>query len=195
MLATALVVGLTLVATVTDVAWRRIDNWTTYPGMTAAVLINLAGWLLVRYTATAEAWQPWLGWIEPDGLPNSLAGLAACGLLMLVCFVFFRIGGGDVKLLEMTGAFLGLEKGVEMLLWTFVLGGAVGLIVLVWRIGPGVLLSRLLRQLLWLVRLGSWGPLSADERLELQAPLFLAPCALGGLVIVHFSLWQFFPWW
>ncbi len=47
---------------------------------------------------------------------------------MLVLFVFFRIGGGDVKLLAMLGAFLGLEQGIETLLWTFVLGGAVGLI-------------------------------------------------------------------
>ena len=38
-------------------------------------------------------------------------GLAACGLVMLVCFVIFRVGGGDVKLIAMLGAFLDRSKG------------------------------------------------------------------------------------
>ena len=96
---------------------------------------------------------------------------------MLACFVLFKVGGGDVKLIAMLGAFLGLEQGVTAMLWTFVLGGCMGLIVLVWRVGPVRLLVRVFRQLMWSLRLGHWEPLTDDERAQLQPPLFLAPCA------------------
>jgi prepilin peptidase CpaA len=68
-------------------------------------------------------------------LEEGLKGFGACGLLMLICFVLFNIGGGDVKLVAMMGAFLGLERGLEAMLWTFVVGGAAGLAVLIWRVG------------------------------------------------------------
>src|SRR5438270_468124 len=76
------------------------------------------------------------GWLSDlSGLEDSLKGFAVCGGLMLVCFVFFGIGGGDVKLIAMMGAFLGFYRGVEALLWTFVLGAAAGLAILIWRVG------------------------------------------------------------
>ena len=38
-------------------------------------------------------------------LLDCVGGLLTCGLLMVVCFVFFPgIGGGDVKLMAMIGA-------------------------------------------------------------------------------------------
>ena len=107
---------------------------------------------------------------------------------MLVCFVGFKVGGGDVKLIAMLGAFLGFEQGIMAMLWTFVLGGCVGLIVLIWRVGPLRLVARVLRQVLWTLRLGRWSPLSESERAQLQPPLFLAPSALVAVVIVRFSL-------
>ena len=32
----------------------------------------------------------------------------------------FKVGGGDVKLIAMLGAFLGPEQGITAMLWTFV---------------------------------------------------------------------------
>ena len=65
---------------------------------------------------------------------------------MIVCFVVFPgIGGGDVKLMAMIGALLGWEKGLEALLWTFVLGACFSLIILVWRVGPVTTVSRVVR--------------------------------------------------
>ena len=73
------------------------------------------------------------------------------------------------------------------MLWTFVLGGCMGLIVLIWRVGPVRLLVRAIRQVLWTLRLGRWSPLTPEERAQLQPPLFLAPSALAAVLIVQFA--------
>jgi prepilin peptidase CpaA len=174
MLATVLLLGLMLAATVTDLAQHKIYNGTTYTGILAALGLSAAGWLTLD-GREVSFWE-------------SLAGLAVCGSVMLLCFVMFKVGGGDVKLIAMLGAFLGLEQGITAMLWTFVLGGCAGLIVLIWRVGPLRLLVRVLRQVLWSLRLGQWSPLTPDERAQLQPPLFLAPSALAAVIIVRFNL-------
>jgi hypothetical protein len=92
----------------------------------------------------------------------------------------------------MIGAFLGLEKGVEVVLWTFVLGGAAGLALLIWRVGLLRLVAGTVRHVLWSLRLVSWLPLSEAERKQLQPALFLAPSAVIAVVIVCFDLVGFF---
>ena len=103
----------------------------------------------------------------------------------------FKVGGGDVKLIAMLGAFLGPEKGIEAMLWTFVLGGCIGLIVLIWRVGSARLIVHVFRHIVWTLRLGRLSPLTEEERAQLQPPLFLAPCALLAVVIVRFGLVDF----
>lgn len=185
MVATILLLGLVLVATTTDLARHKIYNWTTYSGMIAALGLSAAGSLLRWDAGVGEEQLHWLGWIP---FFESLLGLVACGSVMLVCFALFRVGGGDVKLIAMLGAFLGPQQGIEAMLWTFVLGGCVGLIVLIWRVGPLCLATRTLRQILWSLRLGQWSPLTDAERAQLQPPLYLAPSALAAVIIVRFSL-------
>ena len=185
MLATILLLTLLAVATATDVARHKIFNWTTYPGMVVALALNGAGDLAARWSPADAALLKSLGWI---GLTASLVGLLVCGFVLLVCYVLLRVGGGDVKLMATIGAVLGPEKGVEAMLWTFVLGGCAALIVLIWRVGPWRLASRVARQVLWSLRLRRWSPLSEEERAQLQPPLFLAPSALAAVAIVCFGL-------
>jgi len=188
MIATALLLVLLAVASVTDVRRHTIYNWTTYPGIATALILNGAGSALTAATNIEGRQLESFGWI---GIGESFFGFVLCGFLLLVCFVFLKVGGGDVKLIAMLGAFLGVEKGVEAMLWTFVLGGCVGLIVLIWRVGAWRLVSRVLRQVLWTLRLGRWSPLAPEERAQLQPPLFLAPCAQAAVAIVQFSLLEF----
>lgn len=185
MLATALMLGLVLVAATTDLLRHKIYNWTTYSGILLALGLNALGEVLLAATnASKGQLNRYLGCVE---FWDGVQGLLVCGFLMLVCYVMFKIGGGDVKLIAMLGAFLGLSKGMEALLWTFVLGGCMGLIVLIWRVGPLRLVGRAFRQVLYTVRLGRWSPLTDQERAQLQPPLFLAPCALVAVVIVRFA--------
>lgn len=107
---------------------------------------------------------------------------------MLVCFVLFQIGGGDVKLLAMVGAFLGIESGIESLLWTFVIGGASALIILIWRIGFLKLAKRVFHQLIVKTGFGKWDPLSEEENKQLKMPLYLAPSALAAAIVVKFNI-------
>src|SRR6188474_3498588 len=100
-IATLLLFGLVVLAAWTDAARHRIYNWTTYPGIIAGLVLAAAGWLLEwAAPSTARAWQPVVGWLT---LGDAVGGFLVCGLLMLVCFVLFPIGGGDVKLLAMIG--------------------------------------------------------------------------------------------
>src|SRR5437764_730642 len=129
MLVTLLLIALVLTAAVTDAARHRIYNWTTYPGILAGLALAVGGavceWLSPE---AALQWRPLIGWI---GLTDAIAGLLVCGCLMVLCFVFFPTGGGDVKLLAMVGTLVGLEKGLEVLLWTFIFGGCLGLVILI----------------------------------------------------------------
>lgn len=162
---------LTAVAAVTDVRRQKIFNWTTYPGILAGIALNaLTG-----------------GWPAAE---ESLLGFLACGGVMLACFVFFPdLGGGDVKLIAMLGAGLGLNDGILAMLWTFVIGFAAGLAVLVWNFGALTLILRTLRAVREAVVLR--GRLAApDPRSPIRRWLYLAPAALAAVVIVRWQwLW------
>ena len=165
-----------IIATITDVRRQKIYNWTTYTGILLAFLL-----------AGLATWSAQAVWSEID-IRDSLIGFASCGTIMLICFVLFQIGGGDVKLLAMVGAFLGLESGIESLLWTFVIGGATALIILIWRVGFLKLASRVFHQLMVRMGFGKWDPLSEEEQKQMKMPLYLAPSALAAAVIVKFSI-------
>lgn len=188
MIALALLLALLLVAAATDALRHKIYNWNVYPGVLLGLALNASGvWL--SDTAQADRWQRLVGWIPhvENPLADSLLGFAACGLAMLVCYVFFAIGGGDVKLMALLGAFLGLEQGVQAMLWTLILGGLLGLLVLIWRLGAGRMLLGAGKQFVHVVRTGRPMPLTEETRALLKTRLFLAPMALPAVFLVKFD--------
>lgn len=190
MVCTALLVGLLLVTTITDVGWREIHNWTTYPGIIIALLISgIATWLGVDLINGTDSQRATYGIIA---FTDSLFGFLSCGVVMLICYVFFPggVGGGDVKLIAMIGAFLGVMSGLEAMLWTFVLGGCMALIMLVWRYGLMTLVTRS-ASVMWLI-LRSGGKLrpTEEEREPMKTDLFLSPSALIAVLIVRFQLFS-----
>lgn len=171
MLLWAVLLALLAVAAGTDLMWQKIPNWVTYPGCLLGLALRglLGGW------PAAE-----------DGI----RGLVLCGGIMLLCFVMFQLGGGDLKLVAMMGAFLGWERGIEALLWTFVLGGVLGVAWLIWQIGVFRILTATFRQMSRIWNARGWVPLTAEERRPLQQQLFLAPAGLLAAVIVTWPDWQ-----
>ncbi len=161
---------LLLVATITDIRAQMIYNWNTYPGIVLGfVMRSVAGGM--------------------PALEDSVKGFFVCGGLMLVCFVLFGLGGGDLKLIAMMGAFLGFERGVEALLWTLVLGGIFGGVVIVWQIGFMNIVIHVARHLARVWQAGGWVPVPPAARKPLKQTLFLAPAALAAVVIVTNDLW------
>ena len=159
------------IACFTDVKWQMIYNWNTYPGLALGFLLR--------------------GWNDgATGLEDATRGFVICGGLMLVCFVLFGLGGGDLKLMAMMGVFLGFERGVEALLWTLVLGGVLGGAVIIWQLGVVNIVVGVAKHLARMWQYKGWVPVSPLARQPLQQTLFLAPAGLIGTLIVTWDRWS-----
>lgn len=171
MVSTILLLGFALAAAITDLCWKKIYNWTTYPGI-------ITGFLVSTFDPNGIGWE------------ESLLGIVGCGLIMVICFLCFDpgVGAGDVKLITMIAAFLGWYHGMECMLWTFVLGAILALTVLIWKFGVLNLLARVWKQVWYLAAYRQWLPLSAEEHQALEPNLHLAPAALAAIIIVEFSI-------
>jgi prepilin peptidase CpaA len=181
MLSLLLLVILVVIAAVTDAAQHRIYNWTTYPGIIGGVVLaGIAAALEWRAPETAAQWRQLISFAS---LGESLQGLAVCGIAMVLCFVFFPMGGGDVKLLAMIGAILGLEKGLEVLLWTFIFGGCLGLTIIVWRLGPLYLFKLVGYLFRRMLPLGAVTDPPPEEKKVLGWPLYLGPCSALAVMV------------
>jgi Flp pilus assembly protein protease CpaA len=163
---TIVVLILVAIAAWTDLRERKLYNWNTYSGM----LIGLAIHALPG---------------SPIALTDSLAGWLGCGLLMLLCFVWMPVGGGDVKLLAMIGAGLGLEDGLNALLWTCTLGAISALAVVIWQVGAWTLLKGTVYRAALLIRAKGWVPWTTEQRQVLNQRFRLGPCALLAVVITR----------
>ncbi|MFO0868784.1 MAG: A24 family peptidase [Pirellulales bacterium] len=187
MVATALLGALLLIATYTDIRWRIIHNTTTYGGLVLAwVASGWASWAGVDVSSGTPAEVVRWGWVS---FADSLLGTVVCGAAMLLCYLFFarELGGGDVKLIAMIGAYLGPYAGLEAMLWTMVIGGVMALVILVWRVGALRLAALLTRYLLAAGR-GARPTLADDERAALRTDLFLSPSALLAVMVVRLEM-------
>ena len=163
---TIVVLLLVAIAAWTDLRERKLYNWNTYSGM----LIGLAMHALPG---------------SPIALTDSLAGWLACGFLMLLCFVLMPVGGGDVKLLAMIGAGLGLEDGLNALLWTFTLGAISALAAVIWQVGAWTILQGAVHRAALLIRAKGWVPWTTEQKQVLNQWFRLGPCALLAVVITR----------
>lgn len=98
---------------ITDLRWRRIPNWLTYPAIPCAILLH----------TLADGWH---------GAKLSLLG-TALGLGILLPFVLLRsLGGGDWKLVGALGAFFGPHRLIQVLIYTLLINGLMGLVMIIW---------------------------------------------------------------
>ena len=107
---TGILILLLVAAAVIDYRTYRIPNWLTVGG--TCVALGLA--LLLPATSHA-------------GLLWALGGLAAGFVVMLPLYALKAMGAGDVKLMAMAGAFLGMPDTFYAVLSVFIAGGVAAL--------------------------------------------------------------------
>lgn len=113
-----MVSGMLLAAVVSDVRARRIPN--------ALVVYGAALGLL--FQALAPAGAGLFPGSEPGLLTGLLGGLAGLALF-LPLYVLRLMGAGDVKLLAMTGVWLGAPGVMYAALWSLLAGGVLALVM------------------------------------------------------------------
>lgn len=104
-----------------DLEHHLLPDAITLPGIVAGLIFSIA---------------------FPPGLASSLIGaLVGGGVLWLIGEAYYRVtghegmGGGDVKMLAMIGAFIGWKSVLVTLVFSSVLGSVLGLLVIVTRRG------------------------------------------------------------
>ena len=113
-----------LTAGLTDLRWRRIPNWLTYPAILGAIVLH----------AIAGGWR---------GAELSLKG-TALGLALLLPFVLIRsLGGGDWKLVGGMGAFFGAQRLITVLVLSLLINGFMGICMVIWKRRVGQTLRNL----------------------------------------------------
>ena len=186
---TGLVLSLLLVtATVTDLANRKIYNWTTYTAFVWAILINTPI-NQIAFAANTEAQ------LAAIGLRQALTGGVVCFALMLVAYALARGGAGDVKLAAAIGALVGVDDGVLIVAFSYILAAVA---ILVWTIltdGPLALVISLARKfgayvVPWMVT-----EPSEDQRALLEKPIPLAGFFAVGTMCVLFDVTSFVRNW
>ena len=108
------------VAAVFDFRFHRIPNWLVVSGALFGVIYN---------TAMPESIS--------DNILTPLAGIGVGLLLFLPLYALRAMGAGDVKLLAMTGAFVGAGATLRVALLSVLVGGVLSIVyVLVKRTAP-----------------------------------------------------------
>ncbi len=140
----ALFCSMLLVLIFTDFHERILPNRVNYFGLAAGLALSpflpasdgLAQWILNgRMNLAAPEWSVALA-------DAALGALFAGGLLWLFAEGYFRLRGregmglGDVKMMLMAGAFLGVRQAIAMLMVGSILGSVAGAIA-VWGFGKG----------------------------------------------------------
>ncbi|MDP3822980.1 MAG: A24 family peptidase [Burkholderiales bacterium] len=99
-------VALLVMAAVIDWRTYRIPNWLTAGGMAFGLIYN---------SVIAQPWH--------EGLLGALAGLGVGLVVLLPVYALRVMGAGDVKLMAMVGAIVGLPDILHAVLYSLVVGG------------------------------------------------------------------------
>lgn len=121
---TGVLMGLLVVAAFTDIRTGRIPNWLVFGGAVYGLAYN--------------AFFP--PSVRDVGIVFALGGLALGLGALLPLYLLRAMGAGDVKLMAMTGAFLGASVTFGALIATLIAGGVLA-------IGVALFSGRLVRML------------------------------------------------
>lgn len=169
---TGMLLTLLLVSSsVTDLSHRKIYNWTTYTAFAWALGINLLPALPSANMGTI-------------GFANSCIGATACFLIMLIPYSLARGGAGDVKLAAAIGALLGLDSGLLVIAFAYILAATAIITWTIWQSGPTILPRGMFRKFGSRLFPGHVLPPSRQQDLLLNQPIPLAGFFLVATLMV-----------
>jgi|SRR5579871_1339480 len=156
------------VAAVCDLRWRRVPNWISLAGFIAGLSLN----------------------VVLAGLAGARSALMGAGLALLIylpLYLLRGVGAGDVKLMAALGAILGPGNWITVFVLTAITGGAVAVVLIVWRGRLGRTLGNLAILGRQLVSLRA--PYSANPALDVSNPRAMtlphaAVIAVGALEFI-----------
>lgn len=108
---TGVLLILLVIASVSDYRTYKVPNWLTVSGMIFGLIYN-----------TVVPFSIHLGFLW------ALGGLLLGLLIMLPCYALRIMGAGDVKLMAMVGAFLGVTDALHAVIFSFIVGGIAALV-------------------------------------------------------------------
>lgn len=147
-----------IVITFIDLKFKKIPNIITFPGMTLGLCLGI----ISQYS---EIFSPP---VTQGALDTLLGMLAGGGFFFAIAYVYFALtkefglGMGDVKLMGVTGAVLGLKSVVPIIFAGSFFGAAFGLLLIAF--GGGSRKSE--------IPFGPWLSLGAVLYLFVDIPLF-----------------------
>jgi leader peptidase (prepilin peptidase) / N-methyltransferase len=122
-LASFVFVAALIVISFIDLDVRIVPDIISLPGIVVGVVLSLIGYFLIRSQST----------VLPSPVSSLLGILAGGGFLLATAWVYEKItgvegmGGGDIKLLAMIGAFLGWPSIPVTLFFASLVGSVVGI--------------------------------------------------------------------
>lgn len=155
---------LLVTATVTDLSRRKIYNWTTYTMFAWAILMNVAAWIGLPLVTI--------------GLSNCFIGAFACFLIMLIPYSLARGGAGDVKLATAIGALVGLDAGLLVIAFAYIIAAVTIMGWACWVHGPWKSIGAMTRRLTV-----GWVPSVAAPNQQ-QTQLLQQPIPLAGFFLL-----------
>ena len=107
----AILFVLLVTASVCDYRTHKIPNWLTAGGIVFALIYNTAA---PSYPDQGFLW--------------ALGGLMVGFVVLLPCYALRIMGAGDVKLMAMVGAFLGVTDTLHAIIYSLIAGGIAALL-------------------------------------------------------------------
>lgn len=123
LLALVPMIVLLLLAAKQDIKSHRISNKIVLVGLVLGIVLNgilPEGWGFNTQIPGAIGW-----WAAMKGVAVGMA-------VLLPLYLLSAMGAGDVKLMGMVGAFLGTNDVLGAVLATFVVGGVMALLIVLW---------------------------------------------------------------
>ena len=164
----AILFAFLVTASVYDYRTHKIPNWLTASGIVIALIYNGA-----------------VPFSRDHGFLWALGGLMVGFLVILPCYVLRIMGAGDVKLMAMVGAFLGVTDTLYAVIYSFFLGGIAALIFALYNHAMMRMLGNLknITQMMILSTIGGFKPDLQIDQAKSVGKLAFGICISVGTII------------